>query len=287
MEKIDQKNLPKQLMEIPDPPKFLYIKGLLPGYNIEADENFRFLTIVGARKNTPYGEEVCRKIIAGLKGYPISIVSGLAIGIDSIVHEAAIEANLHTIAFPGSGLSEKNIYPRKNAGLVQKILKNGGCLLSEFDPNEKARPYFFPKRNRLMAGISHATLIIESSKKSGTLITARLCADYNRELAVVPGSIFSEKSAGSHQFLKLGAHPVCSAEDILEILGFEASPDQKIKNLSPKQKSLFESLSDGENFDKLSQKSGLKPNELNLALSELELAGMIKNLGGTYFKNLH
>ena len=222
MNKIDilePKDFPLQLLEIPEPPKKLYIKGALPPVNA------LYLAVVGSRKYTSYGKEACEKIIydlgrSNVKGQmSIVIVSGLALGIDAIAHRAALDAGLTTVAFPGSGLQDSVLYPAANFNLGQKIIESGGALISEFEPDFKATPYSFPQRNRLMAGISRGVLIVEAEEKSGTLITARLATEYNRDVFVVPGSIFSPQSKGIQQLLKLGATPVSSGIDILEHWG--------------------------------------------------------------------
>ena len=145
---------PALLREIPDPPEQLFIRGTYPS------EDYIFLCVVGSRKYTPYGKSACQSLLSGLRGYPIAIVSGLALGIDAIAHEAALTAGLPTVAVPGSGLQDSVLYPRTNFGLAQRILKAGGALLSEFPPEHEARPENFPQRNRIMAGLSHATLVI-------------------------------------------------------------------------------------------------------------------------------
>lgn len=214
--KLDTKEIPKCLFEIPHPPKELYIRGTLP------PKDHIYVCVVGSRKHTQYGKECCEKIIEGLKGQPVVIVSGLALGIDAIAHKAAIKAGLKTVAFPGSGLDDSVLYPRTNFNLAKEILKSGGCLISEFPPDMKAEIWTFAQRNRLMAGISKAVLVIEAEEKSGTLITARMATDYNRDVLAVPGSIFSSTSIGTNKLLALGATPVTSSIDILDVLGFKA-----------------------------------------------------------------
>ena len=202
-------------MEIPQPPEDLWIIGELPS------EDLIYLCVVGSRRNTAYGREACEKIIAGLKGYPIVIVSGFAMGIDTIAHKKALQVGLKTLVFPGSGLSDEAMYPKSNVRLIREVVEKGGCLISEFEPDFKATQWSFPMRNRLMAGISKAVLIIEAEEKSGTLITARLTTEYNRDLLVVPGSIFSPNSKGVNKLLHQGATPITCSEDVLEALGFE------------------------------------------------------------------
>ena len=195
----------------------------------------KFLCVVGSRKYTDYGKEACQKLIAGLRGHNIVIVSGLALGIDGIAHRAALDAGLTTIAIPGSGLNPSVLYPSSNRQLAEKIIESGGALISEFEPMFKATTYSFPQRNRIMAGISHATLIIEAEIKSGTLITSRLATEYNRDVATVPGSIFSKTSEGPNMLLRLGATPVSSSAHILETLGFKIEEDKTTKELELKK----------------------------------------------------
>ena len=235
--KLKPEQFPEGLNEIPQPPKTLYIRGNLPS------EDMVYLAVVGSRKYTSYGKDICEKLIRGLKGYPIVIVSGLAIGIDTIAHKAAIENNLTTISFPGSGLDNNILYPRANIKLAQEIVNKGGCLISEFEPNAISQLYFFPQRNRLMAGISKAVLIIEAEEKSGTIITARLTTEYNRDLLAVPGSVFSPNSKGTNRLIRQGATPITCAEDVLEALGF---PKEKNEENLSQQKELFEEFKEHE-----------------------------------------
>ena len=280
MKKITKADFPPLLNEISDPPPFLYIEGDLP----DPIEN-KYLAVVGARKNSSYGKEALLKLISGLRGYPIVIVSGLAIGIDSIAHEAALENNLRTVAVPGSGLNEDVLYPASNRNLAKKILKNDGALISEFEPNFRATPYSFPQRNRIMAGISHAVLVIEAEKKSGTLITARLALDYNRDVLTVPGSIFSKMTEGPHYLIKNGATPITESKDILETLGFATENIPKnleleMENCSPEEKKILNMLNEPLQRDELIRKTALPANAVNALISMLEIKGLISERGG-------
>jgi DNA processing protein len=174
--------------------------------------------VVGSRALTRYGREACTDLISGLAGYPISIVSGLALGADTCAHLAALEAGLHTVAIPGSGLSMDYIYPRANESLARNILDAGGALISEHPPDYKSHPHDFPSRNRLMVGMADAVLLIEAGSKSGTLITARMAADYNRDLLAIPHRIGDVHSEGVHVFLRAGAALVTEPLHILEAL---------------------------------------------------------------------
>ncbi len=270
---------PALLREIPQPPASLNYRGVLPPPHIT------LLSVVGSRKYTSYGKQVVDELIGGLKNYPVGIVSGLALGIDSLAHEAALQNNLYTLSIPGSGLGDEVIYPATHKRLAHRILESGGGLLSEFAPDFKATDWSFPQRNRLVAGISRATLLIEAAEKSGTLITARMAADYNRELLVVPGSIFSKTSAGVHQFLKLGATPVTDAKDILEVLGIAeqsvgaASPRPP---LTPDEAAVLALLQEPRHRDELIRLLNMNTAKAGQLLMMMELSGHIASHDNIY-----
>ena len=270
---------PALLREIPQPPVALNYRGALPPPDIQ------LLSVVGSRKYTSYGKQVVDELIGGLRNYPIGIVSGLALGIDSLAHEAALKNNLYTLAIPGGGLSDEVIYPATHKGLAHRILEAGGGLLSEYESDFKATDWSFPQRNRLVAGISRATLLIEAAERSGTLITARMTADYNRELLVVPGSIFSKTSAGVHQFLKLGATPVTCAEDILAVLGIaEKSVGETLPRppLSPDQTAVLNLLHEPRHRDELIRLLNMNTAEATQLLMMMELKGHISAHDNVY-----
>ncbi len=265
---------PKSLLEIPQPPTQLWYRGQLPSPEL------KLLTVVGSRQYTSYGKQVVDYLIDGLRGYPVGIVSGLALGIDALAHEAALRNDLYTLAVPGSGLNDDVLYPRTNRRLAMRILERGGGLLSEFPLETAAAPWTFPQRNRIMAGIAPATLMIEAGEKSGTLITARMCADYNRELLVVPGNIFSKSTAGPHQFLKLGAAPVTNAEDILQVLGIEVKSKSGAgsappSDLSPAETTILKLLIEPLDVDNITRQSGLDTQTVNTTLMLLEIKGLV------------
>ena len=273
--KLSKKEFPKALLEIPQIPEQLYIIGELP------KENLIYLSVVGSRKFTSYGKEACEKIIAGLKGYPIAIVSGFAIGIDTIAHKKAMQVGLTTLVFPGSGLSDEAIYPKTNVRLMREVVENGGCLISEFEPDFKATQWSFPMRNRLMAGISKSVLIIEAEEKSGTLITARLATEYNRDVLAVPGSIFSPSAKGTNKLIRQGATPVTSAEDGLEALGFEIKKDkekqaQLFADLTPEEKKVKDLLREPMPRDDLIRAMKMPTPNANAILSIMEIKELIK-----------
>lgn len=273
--KLKFEQFPKPLLQIPQPPKTLYIRGNLP------DCRMVYLAVVGSRKYTSYGKDICQKLIRGLKNYPIVIVSGLAIGIDSIAHKTAMEVGLPTIAFPGSGLDNNVLFPKTNINLAQEIVENGGCLISEFEPNFVATTYSFPQRNRLMAGISKAVLVIEAEEKSGSLITARMALDYNRDVLAVPGSAFSSNSDGTNWLIKQGATPITNSDDILEALGFEIkrpikSDKEKYADCNKNELKVIELLREPMERDDLIRELKMDTGSANALISMMELNELIK-----------
>lgn len=271
-----QKNeFPKSLLEIPQPPKELYIIGELP------EENAIYLCVVGSRRFTSYGKDACQKLIDGLRGYPIIIVSGLAMGIDTIAHQSALKAGLKTISFPGSGLKNEVLHPQINIRLAKEIVESGGCMISEYKPDFKATPWSFPMRNRLMAGISKAVLIIEAEDKSGTLITARMATDYNRDVYAVPGSINSLSSKGTNGLIRQGATPITSVDDLLLALGFEVKKDENkqtglFADCSKDEKEILDLLREPMSRDEIIRELGRPTPEVNAMLSIMEIKGLIK-----------
>jgi DNA processing protein len=278
---LDPADFPTRLLEIPQPPQQLRYRGQLP------PPELKLLTVVGSRKYTTYGKEVIDYLIGGLRGYRIGIVSGLALGIDSLAHESALANNLYTLAIPGSGLGDSVLYPAKHKKLAQQIIDAGGGLLSEYDDDTPSNKWTFPERNRLVAGISHATLLVEAAEQSGTLITARLATDYNRELLVVPGNIFSKSHAGIHQFLKLGATPVTTSEDILDVLQIDHRGDAQptltnLPDLTPDEQTVLANLHEPLSRDELTRACALPVAVMSGLLMQMELAGHIVESGGKY-----
>jgi len=273
-------NWPESLFHIPQEPKEIFYAGELP-----KDGN-KLLCIVGSRRYTPYGKEACEKIILGLAGLPITIISGLALGIDSIAHKSALQAGLQTIAVPGSGLDPSVLYPRSHTGLAEEIIKNGGGLISEFEPQTKAAPWTFPQRNRIMAGLSEAIIVIEAEEKSGTLITSRLATDYNKDVGAVPGSIFSPHSSGPHMLIRLGATPIRNSDDVIEMLGLSNEPktDRIPLNISEKEQSVLDIITEPLSRSDILRLSPLGTNETQAIIMSLEISGHIEERMGKIFR---
>jgi DNA processing protein len=275
IETVPKESFPLALREIPGVPETLYIVGA------PLDPDGLYLAVIGSRSNSTYGADVCEKLIRGLAGSGIVIVSGLALGIDSVAHRAAMKAGLRTVAFPGSGLGEKVLYPSTNVSLAKEILAAGGTLVSEYASDMKSQQWMFPRRNRLMAGISKAVLVIEAVGKSGTLITAKLALDYNREVLAVPGNITSPTALGPNLLIKQGATPITRSEDILEIFGFKqdtlfAEKEAELASLSDDEQSLLDLLIEPLSRDDILNSSDMTVSEVNSLLSAMELKGLIK-----------
>ncbi|MES2087444.1 MAG: DNA-processing protein DprA [Patescibacteria group bacterium] len=271
---LSKKDFPKRLLEIPDCPKKLYIRGQFP------PEESKFLCVVGSRKYSEYGRQAVEKLIAGLRGYPVVIISGLALGIDSLAHHAALDAGLTTLAVPGSGLDPKVLYPKSHEQLAEKIVAKGGALISEFEPMFKATTYSFPQRNRIMAGLSDAVLVVEAELKSGTLITSKYATEYNRDVFTIPGSIFSSTSSGPHMLIRLGATPITSSSELLDSLGFSSAIPSTLNprtysDCSPEELHIINLLNTPTPRDELIRTLGMSTREANALLSIMEIKGLI------------
>ena len=266
-------DFPPLLREIPDRPKALYVRGEL------APKGHKYLCVVGSRATSLYGRRVCQQLISGLAGYPIAIVSGMALGIDSEAHKSALDVGLHTVAVLPSSCDDGSLYPSTNRPLAQRILARGGALLSEEKGPWKAHIHDFAKRNRISAGMSVASLIIEAGEKSGTLITARLALDYNREVLAVPHELGKETGAGINRLIREGATLVRSADDILQSLGIKPleNPKQAVipADLSEPEMKTLHALTEPLVRDELIERSALSAQDANIALSSLLIRGLI------------
>ena len=210
---INDKDYPQLLREVFDPPKEIYVWG-----NLARQEKYP-LAVVGTRQYSNYGETVCSSLVKELAKKGVTIISGLALGIDGIAHQSALKVQGKTIAVLGSGLDI--IYPYQHKKLASQIINQGGALVSEYTLGTKPDKWRFPARNRIIAGLAQACLVIEAPEKSGALITATYSIDNGREVLAVPGEIYKKNSIGPNNLIKMGAKPVTEANDILEIFGLE------------------------------------------------------------------
>lgn len=279
---LSDKAYPEKLKQIFDPPPVLYIKGeLLPQDNLA-------LAVVGTRRITNYGREVTETLVRQLANSGLTIVSGMARGVDSLAHKVALDSGSRTIAVLGCGVDI--VYPPQNFNLAKEIVKNG-ALVSEYPPGTQPIPGHFPARNRIISGLSLGTLVTEADEKSGSLITASSALEQNREVFAVPGPIYSQLSKGPAGLIKQGAKLVTSAEDILEELNIEQKQKaQKIKQVIPDNKDeeiIIKLLAnEPKHIDQILRESAFGSDKLNGLLVTMELKGQIKNIGnGEYSKN--
>lgn len=281
----EDKNFPQRLKDIDDSPSLLYVR---KGEKECALSDLAQISVavVGTRKMTSYGREMTKKFVERLVDGGVTIISGLALGVDAIAHQTALELGGKTIAVLGGGLD--NIYPPRNTNLAEQIVKNNsGALVSEYPLNYPAMPQNFPFRNRIVSGLSLGVLVIEGSEKSGTLLTASNAASQGREVFAVPGPLTSGTSWAPHFLIKNGAKLVQNPEDILDELDIKSKiKSQKSKVILPEtvqEQKIMEVLgAEGADIDSLVRISGLATGILLATLTGMELKGMVKNIGGIY-----
>lgn len=274
---------PQMLAGIPDPPLLLYYRGKLDCLTGTA------IAIVGARRASGAGQAFAGNLAAELAEAGVVIVSGLALGVDAAAHRGALDAGGRTIAVLGSGPEQPT--PLANAPLGERILTEGGLILSEYSPGTPAAPFRFPERNRLISGLSRGVVVVEANARSGSLITARLALEQGREVMAVPGIPGYLNSAGSNRLLKSGAALIEGAEDVLHAIGAEGGPGRPVPELhtsaglSPGQQALLDLL-DGraQSLAVLAVTSGLAEQDCAVMLTELELGGFVQRVGGGYIR---
>jgi len=274
----EDEEYPKPLKKIPDAPEILYVKGqLLP--------NETCFGIVGTRRCSDYGKQVALEIAGELAEAGITIVSGLAPGIDTFSHLACVEKNKRTIAVLGTGIDEKSIYPKSNIGLARKILETGGCLVSELPPGTHGSKITFPERNRIISGLSLGVLVVEAKMKSGSLITARRALEQKRKLFAVPGFIYSSNSKGTNRLIKEGAILAENSQDILKKLNLPLR--EKVSGVNPKNQTealIIRSLQEGPlHVDEIIKRTKLNTQIVSTTLSVMEISGKLRNLGGNIY----
>lgn len=267
---------PKILKEISLPPFILYIKGNL-------FEKESCIAIVGTRRCTSYGKQIAEELATDLSEAGLTIVSGLAKGIDTAAHKTVASRGKRTIAVLGSGVNDKNIYPQENLKLAKDIINAGGAIISEFPFGDVGLPYHFPQRNRIISGLSLGTVVVESKMKSGAMITASWAADQGREVFAVPGQINFLTSEGPNYLIKQGAKLVSETNDILEELSLQTLFKQKkveITAASPEEEKILNVLKNEPlHIDKIIEKTKLNANIISSTITIMEVTKKIKNLG--------
>lgn len=263
------------ISDIANYPKRLYFIGKLP------EDRKPAVAIVGSRRPTYYGKEVTFKLAYDLAKQGLIVISGMAMGVDSIAHKAALDAGGTTIAVLANGVDI--IYPASNRGLAKDILDKGGAIVSEYEPGTLARDFQFLERNRIVSGLSDAVIVTEAAARSGTLSTVAHALDQNREVFVVPGNITSPLSVGCNNLIKQGAHPITCADDVLEIIAPELLRPQSILPLgsTPLESKIIGLLQSGvRDGDELQAKSDTSTSEFSQTLTIMEINDTIRPLGG-------
>lgn len=278
----ENENYPYMLKNISNPPVVLYIKGNLEICNLE-----KTLAVVGSRRASTYAKDALTKLLGELRNTDICIVSGLAAGIDTSAHKAAIENNLKTIGVIASGFDF--VYPTANKDLYKQIENECGAIVSEYFPTFQPLQFRFPQRNRIVSGLSYGTLVAEAALKSGALITANLCLEQGRELMCIPGQIYNPNTEGIYKLLKQGATMVTESEDILSALDWEIKQPQQLKidlseQTQDEQKIIDAIKIEPKGFDLILSETNLEPQNLLFVLTTLELNGIIKQIEGEKYK---
>jgi len=305
--KIEDERYPRILKEIDNPPGELYYKGTplaphqpAPGFaSREAGDSFiglvseKCLAVVGTRRASDYGKEIAFRFSKALSQAGLTVVSGMARGIDTMAHRGALEGGRRTIAVLGTGLEEKVIYPQENLKLARQIVERGGCLISEYPPFYPGGKHNFLRRNRLISGLSLGVLVVEAKLKSGALNTASWAKKQGKKVFVIPGSIYSSSSRGCHLLIKQGATLVEKPADILKELKIapldftSVSPRDSSSRESPASQAeqlILKALRNGSlAVDKIIEKTELSASQTASCLSLLEIQSKVKNLGGSVY----
>lgn len=261
-----------QLASIAKVPNTLYYCGELPSTPVKS------VAIVGSRKPTPYGKSVTEKIVHTLAEHNVTIISGLALGIDSIAHKAALKFNTPTIAVMARGLN--GIYPASHFSLSREIVKAGGALISTYPADMPAQPYHFLERNRIISGLSSIVIVTEAAVKSGTLNTASHALEQGKDVFAVPGNITSPMSAGCNRLIRQGAQPLIDTSDILSVLGIKSqktTPQIPVRKNKTEQLIINAILAGAKDTNQIINATNISPSSIFVTLSTLEIAGIIES----------
>jgi DNA processing protein len=270
---------PSLLAALFDPPDRLYVRGCSP-----ALLSLPSVAIVGARSCSPYGAQVARAVARELAGAGVLVVSGLARGVDGEAHRGALDGEGLTAAVLGCGIDRD--YPRAHAELARRIAGRG-AIVSEYPPGIEPSPWRFPARNRIIAGLACATVVVEARERSGALITADFALELGRDVFAVPGEITSSLSCGTNDLIRQGATPLTAARDVLDVLGLEPSVSAPRRPLTPAAEEVLASLADGtRSLDELVRATGAESALVAAALTELELEGLAVGSNGLYRRAL-
>ena len=267
---------PKRLKEIDQPPPVLYVRGVL------TTEDSWAVAVVGTRRVSAYGRQVTEEVASFLATNGVTVISGLARGVDAIAHQSALKAGGRTIAVLGCGVDR--IYPPDNSQLAERIMVCG-ALLSDYPPGTPPDAANFPPRNRIISGLSMATLIVEAGETSGALITAQFAVDQGREVFAVPGNIFAPQSKGTNRLIAQGAHPMLSVRDLLDVLNLTRVSEQRlVRKVLPSDETESKLMSvlthEPMHVDEIRNQTGLPIERVSATLVMMELKGMVRQVGG-------
>lgn len=282
--RIEDPEYPELLRHISSPPSMLYYRGIL------AKPQKRMLAVVGTRRMSVLGRRACDAIIPPLSVAGYVIISGLAYGIDTCSHAAALDARGITWTVLANGVDDNSIYPRENLPLVYRIIESGGCVFSEFPPGTTPRKEYFPQRNRIVSGMSHGVLVIEAPLQSGAMITAFQALNENREVLAVPGPITHPTFEGTNMLLKKGAHVVTCANDVFDVFGDEQPEPQETvgmpDNFSEEERIILACIAtDPLHIDTIAERANLDIRTVHSTLGSMELKGIVISAGsGQYVK---
>ena len=272
----DDDDYPARLREINNAPPVLYLRGAF------ATKDEWAVAVVGTRRVTPYGRQVAERIALTLANSGITVVSGLALGVDTVAHRTSLEAGGRTLAVLGSGVDQ--IYPSKNRALAQKVIENG-AIISDYAPGTPPEATNFPPRNRIISGLSLATVVVEAGIKSGALITADFALEQGREVFAVPGNVFAPQSRGPNKLIQNGAHPLLDPQEILDVLDLTRVTEQLearvVLPANATEAQLFEVLGhEPLHVDEVLAQTNLPIEQVTATLALMELKGMVRQVGG-------
>ncbi len=272
----DEADYPIRLRDINNPPPVLYLSG-----SIETGDEWA-VAIVGTRRITPYGRQVAERIAVKLANSGITVVSGLALGVDTVAHQSSLEAGGRSLAVLGSGVDR--IYPPQNRALAEKIIASG-ALISDYAPGTPPEASNFPPRNRIISGLSLATVVVEAGLKSGALITADFAVEQGREVFAVPGNVFAPQSRGSNRLIQNGAHPLLDPQEILDVLDLTRVTEHREARVvlpsNATEAQLFEVLGhEPLHVDEVLAQTDLPIDQVTATLALMELKGMVRQVGG-------
>lgn len=272
----EDEKYPNLLKQIENPPLLMYYKGDFSRCYFD-----KTLAIVGSRNASQSAKVALSSIISSMKNLPLTIVSGLAMGIDGTAHRCAIQNNIPTIGVIGCGIDI--VYPTINKDLYKKMEEENGLILSEYPPKTAGLPRNFPERNRIVTGLSYGTLVAEAALRSGALISANLTLEQGRDVMCLPGVITNPNTEGIYKLIKDGAPIVTSASDVFEILNWDFYSSKNKIELDPLEKNIFDIISrEPVSFEKIQMETEIEPSSLMYTLSEMEIKGIIKQISGQY-----